>query len=107
MSQKTPTKNDVLLCTHGDCQNLQDGDNGEFCAKHVPKKELPKSYRIAGSSMVEAYTINSMYANGKIELLCRVDGLTYRIDVSELLKLIKREKFQANKKAKYYHLTLI
>ncbi len=70
------------------------------------KREEPKSYQIAGKMMHGAHTINSMYAQGKIELTGK-DGLYYRIDVSELLKLIQREKFQATKQRKYYHLTLI
>lgn len=32
---QNPSK--ALLCTHGKCKNLQDGE-GEFCTKHYPKK---------------------------------------------------------------------
>lgn len=72
-------------------------------------KEQPKGHQISGSSMIRACTINSMYADGKIELLSEVDGLWYRIDVNELLKLVQASQvqFQAKKKAKYYHLELI
>ncbi len=75
--------------------------------ERILKQKPVPTHIIAGSSMLKAYTINSMYADGKIELLSEVDGSRYRIDVSELLKLVQREKFIATKKAKYYHLTLL
>ncbi len=75
--------------------------------KTTVKKEKSLSYQIAGSSMLKAYTINSGYGWGQIELLSEVDGQRYRIATSELLKLIQKERFQAIKKVKYYHLTLI
>lgn len=60
---------------------------------------------IGGHRLVKAHTINSMYANGKIELE-DMQGEFYRIDVSELLRLIQEKNFTATKKAKYYHLTV-
>lgn len=38
---QTQNEKEALLCTHGDCKELQTED-GEFCAKHYPKtnKEL-------------------------------------------------------------------
>jgi len=62
---------------------------------------------VAGGEIVKAYTINSMYADGKIELHDQ-NGDVYRMDVSEVLKMIRMKDiiFTATKKAKYYHLTL-
>ena len=59
---------------------------------------------ISGKIFQRAYTINSMYANGKIELVDG-DGTQYRIDVSELLTLIQENKWNLVKKTKYQHLT--
>ncbi len=41
MSQKTPNKNDTLLCTHGECEKPQCED-GEFCEEHQksPVKDM-------------------------------------------------------------------
>lgn len=70
----------------------------------MPKPKETKE--ISGAYISEAHTINSMYAQGKVELVDKY-GEYYRIDVSELLKLVQKEKFLATKKAKYYHLTLV
>ena len=58
---------------------------------------------ISGKIFQHAYTINSGYANGKIELEDG-DGTYYRIDVSELLTLIQEQKWNLIKKTKYQHL---
>lgn len=61
--------------------------------------------KIAGKSLVRAYTLNTMYANGNIELQDK-DGTIYRVSVDVLLELLKREKFIATMKRKYFHLEL-
>ena len=61
--------------------------------------------KIKGTKFVNAYTINSMYANGKIELLDK-ENIRYRIDVLELLKLIQMHDWTPTMKTKYQHLTL-
>lgn len=69
------------------------------------QKDLPKSFDIHGKTLTNAYTLNTMYADGKIQVE-DADGTQYRISVDELLKLMQKEIFTADKKAKYYHLTL-
>ncbi len=67
--------------------------------------KIKETKSIGGHRLVQARTINSMYADGKIELEDK-QGERYRIDVSELLKLIQKKNFTATKKAKYFHLTI-
>lgn len=61
---------------------------------------------IQGKKIATAYTLNTMYADNKIELRDK-KGEIYRIDVSELLKMIQRENFEVKKLRKYNHLTLV
>lgn len=61
--------------------------------------------KIAGKVLVRAYTLNTMYANGNIELQDKA-GNIYRVSVDVLLELLKREKFTATMKRKYFHLEL-
>ena len=61
---------------------------------------------ISGKKFKRAYTLNTQYANGNIELMDK-DDVQYRINVSVLFDLIKQEKFVATMKKKYYHLTLV
>lgn len=59
-----------------------------------------------GQKLVQAYTLNTMYANNKIELVDEA-GEVYRIDVNEILKLLKKVKhFKVDQKRKYNHLSL-
>ena len=60
---------------------------------------------VNGSRLARAFTINSMYADGKIGLKDD-QGTEYRIDVSEILTLLKQRTFTATPKRKYQHLTL-
>ena len=55
MSQKTPKKNDTLLCTHGDCEELQQED-GEYCKYHQ------------GTFIDHVYILPSYNRNIKIEV---------------------------------------
>lgn len=67
---------------------------------------VKETKEVSGAYISKARTINSMYADGKIEVEDKF-GNVYRIDVSEVLGLIQNtEKFTATKKAKYFHLTL-
>lgn len=66
---------------------------------------LPGSFDIHGKTIARAYTLNTMYADGKIEVE-DVEGTRYRISVDEILKLMQKEIFRADKKRTYYHLTL-
>ncbi len=61
---------------------------------------------IKGKDLTRAYTLNTMYADNKVQVEDE-NGTEYRIDVSEILKMMKRRKFTAEKKRKYYHLTLV
>lgn len=68
-------------------------------------KELPQSFDIHGNTITRAYTLNTMYADGKIEVEDQ-EGTRYRVSVDEILKLINKEIWRADKKRTYYHLTL-
>ena len=61
---------------------------------------------IKGKTIVRAYTLNTMYADGKIELMDKKDNV-FRIGVLELLKMIQKNTFEVEQKRKYKHLTLI
>lgn len=61
--------------------------------------------KIKSNEIIGVNTINSMYADHKIELKSK-DGEYFRMDVDEVLKLMKGRTFTATKKTKYYHLTL-
>lgn len=59
-----------------------------------------------GKNLKRAYTLNTMYANNKIALVGE-NGEDFRIDVDEVLKLLKKVKnFVIKKKTKYNHLSL-
>ena len=47
---------------------------------------------INGSEIKEIRTINSMYANGNLEVITK-DGDYLRINVDEILKLVKEKSF--------------
>ncbi|MAG24723.1 hypothetical protein CMI47_04000 [Candidatus Pacearchaeota archaeon] len=60
---------------------------------------------IKGSSIKELRTINSMYAQGKLRVFDN-EGEEYRIDVHELLTLLKKTDLKAEMKRTFSHLTL-
>ncbi len=62
---------------------------------------------IKGKHISSAHTINSMYANGYIELRDEKENKVYRIHVDEILKMIQKNEFTAEMKKKYEHLTLV
>jgi hypothetical protein len=61
---------------------------------------------LEGKSLKCAYTLNTMYANNKIELQNKA-GKIFRIDVAEILILLQREKFVMEMQRKYVHLKLV
>ena len=65
-----------------------------------------KNKTINGKQLARAYTLNTMYANNKIELQNK-KGEIFRIDVAEILKLLQKEKFEVEMQRKYNHLTLV
>lgn len=61
---------------------------------------------LIGSCLVRAYTLNSMYANNKIQLEDTA-GTVYRIDVEDVLKALQDRNFIIVKKTKYHHLKIV
>lgn len=58
---------------------------------------------LSGSSIREASTLGSMYDDNCIELTTR-GGTAYRIDVSELVKVLKHFKFDTEEKRVHTYL---
>lgn len=61
---------------------------------------------LQGREIESVYTLNTQYANGKLELTDK-EGNVYRIDVLEILKVLRDKSFKCERKRKYYHLTLL
>jgi hypothetical protein len=60
---------------------------------------------IKGKTLTTIYTLNTMYADGCVELNDK-DGNVYRIKVDEFLGLIKDVEFDVEMKRKYNYLTV-
>lgn len=61
---------------------------------------------VKGEDFERAYTLKSMYDNDSIALWHK-SGVAYRIQTSELLKLIKKAKFKTETKKVHTYLEVV
>lgn len=60
---------------------------------------------LLGADIKRASTLNTMYADGKIEVEAN-DGSIFRLGVDDILEMLKENSFLIEKKRKYNHLKL-